>query len=94
MGCILWVHHLVDILPQFLQLFMQYLTILDRGIMALNCIFKSPRNNFILSSFNTLRTSNTYMLVNWVNIGSGNDFLDIWHQVTTLTIANFLPFEP
>ena len=34
------------------------------------------------------------MLVNWVNIGSGNDFLDIWHQITTLIIANFLPFEP
>ena len=33
-GCLLWVHHLIDILPQFLQLFMQYLTILDRVITA------------------------------------------------------------
>ena len=38
MGCILWIQHLFDILPQFLQLFMQYLTILDRVIVALDCI--------------------------------------------------------
>ena len=36
MGCLLWVHHLIDMLPQFLQLFMQYLTILDRVITALD----------------------------------------------------------
>ena len=39
MGCFLWVHHLIDILPQFLKLFMQYLTILDRVITALDCIY-------------------------------------------------------
>ena len=37
-GCLLWVHQLTDILPQFLQLFMQYLTILDHVITALDCI--------------------------------------------------------
>ena len=37
-GCILWIQHLIDILPQFLQLFVQYLTILDCIIMALGCI--------------------------------------------------------
>ena len=37
MGCLLWVHQLIDILPQFLQLFMQYLTIWDRVITALDC---------------------------------------------------------
>ena len=37
--CILWIQHLIDILPQFLQLFMQYLTILDRVITALDCIY-------------------------------------------------------
>ena len=30
MGCLLWIQHRIDILPQFLQLFMQYFTILDR----------------------------------------------------------------
>ena len=40
MGCLLWIQHLLDILPQFLQLLMQYLStcILDRVIMALDCI--------------------------------------------------------
>ena len=38
MGCILWIQHLIDILPQFLQLFMQNLTISDCVIMALDCI--------------------------------------------------------
>ena len=37
MGCLLWVQPLINILPEFLQLFMQYLTILDRAIMALDC---------------------------------------------------------
>ena len=32
MGCLLWIQ-------QFLQSFMQYLTILDRAIMTLDCIF-------------------------------------------------------
>ena len=38
MGCLLWIQHLVDILPQLLQSFMQYLIILDRVITALDCI--------------------------------------------------------
>ena len=38
MGCRLWVNHLIDILPEFLQLYMQYLIISDRVIAALNCI--------------------------------------------------------
>ena len=37
-GCLLWIRHLIDILSQFLQLLMQYLTILDHVIMALHCI--------------------------------------------------------
>ena len=37
-GVSLWIQHLIDILPQFQQLVMQYLAILDSGIMALNCI--------------------------------------------------------
>ena len=39
MGCLLWIQHLIDTLSQFLQLFMQYLTILDRVITALHCIY-------------------------------------------------------
>ena len=31
------IQHLIDILHQFLQLFMQYLTILECIIMTLNC---------------------------------------------------------
>ena len=38
MGCLLWIQRLIDTLSQFLQLFMQYLTILDRAITALHCI--------------------------------------------------------
>ena len=34
MGCLLWIKHLIDILPQFMQLFVQYRTILDRVITA------------------------------------------------------------
>ena len=48
---LLWVQILIDILPQFLQLFMQYLTILDRVIMALNSWFDNyatalPEKNY------------------------------------------------
>ena len=32
MGCLLWIQHLIDILPQFLWLSMWYLTILDNVI--------------------------------------------------------------
>ena len=39
MGCLLWMQHLFNIQPQFLQLFLQYLTILDRVITALDCIW-------------------------------------------------------
>ena len=37
MVCVLWVHHLIDILPQFLQLFIQYLTI----EMVLSCTWQN-----------------------------------------------------
>ena len=37
MGCLLWIQDLIDILPQFLQLLMQYLTKLHRVITALYC---------------------------------------------------------
>ena len=43
MGCLLWIQHLTDILPEFRQLFMQYLTILDRVITALNCTYHLHR---------------------------------------------------
>ena len=38
MGCLLWIQHLINILPEFMQSFMQYLTILDRVLTTLNCI--------------------------------------------------------
>ena len=38
MGRFLWIHHLVDNLPDFLQSFMQYLIISDCVITALDCI--------------------------------------------------------
>ena len=37
-GMSLWIQHLIGILPQFLQSFIQYLTIFDHVIMALDCI--------------------------------------------------------
>ena len=37
----LWIQHLIDILPEFLQTFMQHLTKLDCIIMALDCICKT-----------------------------------------------------
>ena len=45
MGCLLWVWNLTDILPQFPQLFMQYFTILDHVIMAIDCIAFSREHN-------------------------------------------------
>ena len=38
MGCLLWVQLLIDILPEFLKQFIQYLIILDRVITILECI--------------------------------------------------------
>ena len=38
MGCLLWIHHLIDIMSQFLQFSMQNLSILDRVLTALDCI--------------------------------------------------------
>ena len=38
MGCLLWIQHVIDILPQFQQLLMKYLTILDHVLSALDCI--------------------------------------------------------
>ena len=37
-ACILWIQHLIDILPQLLQSFMQYLTIPHRFITVIDCI--------------------------------------------------------
>ena len=42
MGCLLWIQLLFDILPQFLQSFMQYPTILDRVTTALDCTSPYP----------------------------------------------------
>ena len=42
MWCLLMIQCHIDILPQFLQLSMQYLTILDRVITALDCIMQRP----------------------------------------------------
>ena len=39
MGCLLWIQHLIDIMSQLLQLLMQNLTIFDRVITALDCIY-------------------------------------------------------
>ena len=39
MGCLWWKQHLIDNVPQFLELFMCYLTILGRVITALDCIW-------------------------------------------------------
>ena len=38
MEWLLWIQHLVEIFPQFLQLLMQYLIILDGIIAALDCV--------------------------------------------------------
>ena len=42
MGCLLWIQHMIDILPQSLKSFMQYLPILNHVIMALDflcCVY-------------------------------------------------------
>ena len=39
MGCLLLVQPLIDIMPQFLQWYMQYVDILDRVITALDCTY-------------------------------------------------------
>ena len=40
MGCLLWIQHRIDILAEFLQSFIQYLTILNHVVTALDCIFQ------------------------------------------------------
>ena len=42
-GCLVWVQSLIDILPHFLQWYVQYHVILDHVIMALDCIWTSQR---------------------------------------------------
>ena len=37
MKCLLWIQHLIDVPPQFLLSFVQYLTIVYRVITALDC---------------------------------------------------------
>ena len=51
MGCLLWIRHLTDILPQFLQLFRQYLTILGRVITALDYFVQMPGSSMILAKY-------------------------------------------
>ena len=41
MGCLLCIQHVVDVLPQFLQLSMQYLTILDRVMTVFYILLNS-----------------------------------------------------
>ena len=56
MGCILLIQRLLHIMPQFLQLLMQYLTTLDHVVTALDCIWKKwnkipellSSNNFLI----------------------------------------------
>ena len=38
-GCLWWIQHLIDILPEFLQSFLQCLITLNHVIMALNYIY-------------------------------------------------------
>ena len=42
---LLWIQHLIDILPQSLWLFMWYLTIFDRVITARDCIWYTPQTH-------------------------------------------------
>ena len=51
MACLLWIQRLIDILSQFLQLFMQYLAILDGVITALECMCQ---NNALIDAFKSL----------------------------------------
>ena len=56
MECILWIMHLIDILPQFLQLFMQYLTILDHGITALDCtLIRNQSGTYLLANSDSIQ---------------------------------------
>ena len=41
MGCLLWIQHLSDVLPQFLQLLTQYLPIMDHVITAFDSILRN-----------------------------------------------------
>ena len=62
MGCGLGIQHLIDILPQSLQLFMQYLTILDRVLMALDCILVEFWSK-VISIWMSYSCLNTWILV-------------------------------
>ena len=54
MGCLLWIQHLIHILPEFLQSFMQYLVTFDCIITALNCTTFLLQGNVVeMSSANS-----------------------------------------
>ena len=87
MGCLLGIHHLSDILPEFLQSFMQYLAILDRVITALDC------NIYIYISW----WQQSYRLTEMIIMIQYSPFTDsntnsagiIWHKVKVFqTIFN------
>ena len=64
MGCLLWIQRLIDILSQFLQLFMQYLTILDRILTALNCISKGLTHWGLVIPYRVMELGQHWKLVN------------------------------
>ena len=49
MVCLLRIQHLIDSLPQFMELFMKYLTVLGRALTALCCNILHPRNYYSIS---------------------------------------------
>ena len=65
MVCLLWIQYLIDILPQFLQLFMQYLSILDHVITALDCI------RLLLSYYSQRTIWVVVFWLQWLNLGHG-----------------------
>ena len=79
MGCLLWIQHVIDILRHFLQLLMQYLTILDRVITVFYCTQHTCGATGIKIKFkrgggvgNPLicMVSYTYQVLNGLQVGS------------------------
>ena len=91
MGCLWWIEHLMNILPQFLQLFMQYPTIVERVITANNCIKQSMSHIQGITGAVTLRRriNSIYEYVTNYNYIQRNP---VWFlQCIRGSIENYMP---
>ena len=84
--CLLLVQALIDILPQFLQFFMQCLTILQRDIAALDSVWKNKRVGFCMidQQWHTVMSSVEKCSIFYVMMSLG----DYTHLIKRLQVSH------